>query len=65
METVLTLTGTKDALEMFKGYFEGPPRIEAVKVEDADGGLTVTVHERDAEFIAYAAKKFGCAAKIE
>ena len=65
MKAILTLTGTKDALETFKGYFEGPPSIEAVKIEDSEDGLTVTVHERDAEFIKYAAIKFGCVAEIK
>ena len=65
MKTVLTLTGSKSALETFKGYFEGPPRIEAVAIEGSNDSLTVTVHERDAEFIKYAAKKFGCTAEIE
>lgn len=61
----LTVTGKRDALDVFRGYFAGPPRIEAVKIEDSGEGLTVTVEPRDAEIIRYAAEKFGCVAEIE
>lgn len=62
---MIKVTGTKESLEKFRGYFEGPPRIEAVTIKDSGEELTVMVKPRDAEFIKHAAEKFGCTAKIE
>lgn len=62
---MIIIKGTKENLETFQGYFESPPRIEAVTIKDSDEGLAVTTHPRDAGIVKYAAKKFGCTAEIE
>ena len=61
---MIKVKGTKEGLETFRSYFESPPRIKAVIIKDTDDGFVVTVRSRDAEFIKYAAEKFGCTAEI-
>ena len=64
-EQKIKIKGTKESLAKFREYFEVPPRIETVPIEDSDGDLVVTVQPRHAEYIKCAAEYFGCTGKIE